>query len=156
MDRVFRIFVLLLAAVFAVACNPAAKFAVLEVDQPYFNGLTSVHTRATVENSSPKDLAVESATLFFAYKKRQLATARLMLPQTAPANSVERVRVDLRLESESLSHLQTLQRRAETNPDQLFVSLKARVRYGRVRRTVELHDVPYSVIIANFGPIIAQ
>lgn len=143
-------------AAVAVSCGPARKIAVAEVAEPYFNGLSSVHTRAVVVNSSAKGFAVERAMLTFSYKGRELAAARLMLPIEVAARSVERVRVDLKLESASLSNLQTLQRRAQTNPSQLSVSVSARVSFGRLKRDIELEGIPYSAIIANFGPIIGQ
>lgn len=149
----FGIVVVSLLAVVAVSCS-TAKVEVLEAEDPYFNGLTSVHTRATVCNSSRRDITVENATMFFYYKERELATAGLMLPVTVEAGATERVRIDMKLESGSLANLQALQRRAQTNPDRLTVSVRARIRWGKTRRTVELKDVRYSAIIANFGDII--
>lgn len=154
--RSVAVFALAAVALLAVSCGPARKIAVAGVDEPYFNGLSSVHTRAVVANGSAKDFVVESATLRFSYKGRELASARLMLPVEVPARSDGSVRVDLKLESASLSNLQTLQRRAQTNPSQLTVSVRARVRFGRAVRDVEIGDAPYSAIIANFGPIIGQ
>jgi hypothetical protein len=153
MERWLRIFALGFVAVWAVACNPASKFAVIDFDDLSFNGLSSVHTRAVVENSSNKELTVESATLVFGYKTRELATARLMLPVTVHAHSTERMRIDLRLEDTTLARLQTLERHAATNPDRLRVSVRACVRFGKMRRTVEARDVPLSAIIHNFEPV---
>lgn len=135
---------------FAAGCGPAEKITVIEADDPIFNGLTSVHTRAVVLNGAAKDLTVENAVLDFFYRERHLASARLMLPVTVHAGAAERVRIDLKLESESLSNLQTLQRRMETVPERLTVSVRAQVRYGKTRRTVEKKNIPYSAIIANF------
>jgi hypothetical protein len=153
MGKVVKILTLGLVGFLAVACNPAGKFAILEVDEPYFDGLTSVHTRAVVGNSSHKDFTVESATLVFNYKTRELATARLMLPVTVHADSTERMRIDLALEETSLARLQTLERRAQSNPDEVTVSVRAHVRFGKTRRVVELRDIPFSAIISNFEVI---
>lgn len=153
MKNIFQILLFSLALACVASCNPASGFALLDVDEPYFNGLTSVHTRALVQNDSRKDLTVENATLFFHYRNRELATARLMLPATVHAASTERVRVDLKLESGSLANLQALQRRAETNPDQLIVSVRARVCFGKMKRVVEMRDIPFSAIISNFEAI---
>ncbi len=138
------------AAFLLCACNPAAKFSVIEAGEPAFNGLKSVHGKAVVENAAKKNLVVESADLTFRYKNRKLATARLMLPIEVPAGEVSRVRYDLKLESESLSNLQTLQNRMQTNPSQIFVDVTAWVRYGGMRRKIEMKDVPYIGIISNF------
>ncbi|MDR0907896.1 MAG: hypothetical protein LBM63_04760 [Rikenellaceae bacterium] len=146
-------FLLGLLGLLAVACNPAAKFAVVEVEGPCFDGLTTVHTRAVVENSSRRDLTIKSATLVFGYKARELATARLMLPLTVHARSTEWVDIDLRIESTSLAGLRILERRATLNPAEVTVSVKAEVGFGRTRREVELRDVPLSAIISNFGVI---
>jgi hypothetical protein len=140
----------------AVACSPAERFAVVEVEDLYFDGLTSVHTRAVVENSSPKDLTVENATLVFSYKTRELATARLMLPVTIHAGFIERVRIDLRLEETTLARLQTLEKRAAANPSEVTVSVRAHVRFGKIKRVIDVRDVPFSAIIHNFGTINGQ
>jgi hypothetical protein len=153
MGKAVKILALGLVGFLAVACNPAGKFAILEVDEPYFDGLTSVHTRAVVKNSSGKDLTVESATLVFSYKTRLLVTARLMLPVTVHVSSTERVRIDLALEDTTLARLQTLERRAENNPDEVTVEMRAHVQFGKTRRVVELKDIPLSAIISNFEVI---
>jgi hypothetical protein len=153
MKQWFMTFVLGLVGLMTVACNPVAKFALIEVDEPYFDGLTSVHTRAVVGNSSHKELTVESATLVFNYKTRELATAVLMLPVEVHARTQERVRIDLRLENITLARLQTLERRAQANPDEVTVSVRASVRFGKMRRMVEMQNIPLSAIISNFGEI---
>ncbi len=149
----FQIFLCLLCLFLLGACNPAAKFSVIEAGEPVFNGLKSVHGRAVVESGAGKELVVENAVLDFRYKSRELATARLMLPIEIPAGEVSRVRYDLKLESESLSNLQTLQNRIHTNPSQVSVDVTAWVRYGKMRRKIEIKDVPYTGIIANFGTL---
>jgi hypothetical protein len=150
MKQVVKILIWGLILACAVACNPSSKFAILETGELYFDGLTSVHTHVMVENSSRKNLTVENAALVFRYKTRELATAGLMLPVTVHAFSAERVRIDLRLEDTTLAALQTLERRATSNPDQLMVSVRAHVRRGKNRRVIYLKDVPFSTIISNF------
>ncbi len=135
------------------SCNVPGRFSIVESEGPVFNGLTSVHGKALVENDAKKDLVVENAVLIFRYKKRELATARLMLPVEISAVGISRVRYDLKLESESLSDLQILQGRMETNPSHVFVDVTAWIRYGKIRRRIEMKDVSYTEIIANFGQL---
>jgi hypothetical protein len=149
----FKALILGAAPLLAVACNPASKFAVVEVDEPYFDGLVSLHTRAIVESRARKELTVESATIQVSYKTRELATARLMLPITIRPTSTERVRIDLKLEKTTLAKLQSLEKHAHTNPDELRVSIVARVKYGKFRKVVKVRDVPFSEFIINFETI---
>lgn len=150
MKRLAAILLVMSAAAMSAGCGPAGKITILETDDPYFNGLTSIHMRAVVRNAASKNLTVENATLDFFYKERHLAAAELMLPVMVRAKSAESVRIDLKLVSESLSNLRTLQRSMEAAPERLTVSVRAQVRYGNVRRSVEFKNVPFSAIIANF------
>ncbi len=133
------------------SCNPAEKFTVIEAREPLFFGLTSLHGKAVVKSDAKKDLVVESAILDFSYKNRHLAAARLMLPIEIPARAVSPVRYDLKLEPESLLSVQTLMNRMETNPSQVFVDVTAWVRYGNIRRKIEMEGIPYTQIIYNFA-----
>lgn len=153
MKNVFQKFILMIPLLWFVSCNLPTKFSIVESEELYFNGLTSVHGKAVVESGAKKNLVVENAVLTFRYKSRELATARLMLPIEVPTGEVSHVRYDLKLESESLSNLQTLQRRMETTPERLMVTVRAQVRYGRICRMVEKRDIPYSEIIRTFGAI---
>lgn len=132
---------------FAAGCNPAARIAVVEADEPVFNGIGSVHGKAVVESRAGKDLTVESATLVFRYKTRELATGRLMRPVEVPAGKTSPVRWDIAIEDGSLAELQTLVRRIEINPDKVLVDITARVRYGGIGRRVTMKDVPFSSLV---------
>ncbi len=143
--------ILLLSVCWLVGCNPAEKFSIVEAGVPSMNGLRSVHGKGTVESSAGQDLMIESAEISISYKERELVTARLMLPIDIPAGEISRVRYDLALENTSLAKLQTLQSRAFISPGQLFVDVKAWIKYGNIRRKVEVEGVPVSEIIANFG-----
>ena len=145
-----RLLVIFCTACLLASCNPPSKFRIVEADKYIFNGLTSVHGKAVVASSAGKDLVVESAVLDFRYKDRLLATARLMLPIEVPAGQVTPVRYDLRLESESLSNLQTLQNRVQTNATKVSVDITAWVHYGKIRRKIETHGVLSVSIISNF------
>lgn len=146
--------ILLLSVCWLVGCNPAGKFSIVEAGMPSMNGLRSVHGKATVESAAGRDLVIESADIVVRYKARELVTARLMLPIEVRGGAISRVRYDLALEDTSLAKLQTLQSRVFVSPGQLVVDVKAWVRYGGIRRKVELKDVPVSEIISNFGPLL--
>ena len=136
-------------------CNPAAKFSVVEAEMPILNGLTSLHGRATVENGGGRDFMVESAGFVVHYRDRELGTARLLLPIEIPAGEVSRVRYDFALEGLSLSSMGTLQSRIMTNPDAFTVDARGYVRWGGLRKKIEMKQVPLTGvmdIISNFVP----
>ncbi len=143
--------ILLLSVCWLVGCNPAGKFSIVEAGMPSMSGLRSVHGKAVVRSTAGQDLVIESADIVVRYKERELVRGRLILPIEMPSDAISRVRYDLALENTSLAKLQTLQSRAFISPGQLLVDVKAWVRYGNIRRKVELKDVPVSEIIANFG-----
>lgn len=145
-----KVLAILAAAFLSFSCGPAGKIGVVKADDPVFNGLTSIHGRADILNLARKDLVIESAVLNFRYKERKLAVARLMRSIEIPAQTRSNVRYDMKLESESLSDLQTLRNRMQTNPAQVFVDVTAYVRYGSVRRRIEKKNIEYIGIIANF------
>ena len=145
------IFTILLCGV--VGCNPAAKFSVVEAEAPTLNGLTSLHGKATIENTGTRDLMVESAGVVVKYRDRELGTARLLLPIEVPAGRTTGIRYDFALDNFTLSSLQTLQTRIFTNPDAFTVSGVGWVRWGCLRKKIEIKGM--SVIglmglISNF------
>jgi hypothetical protein len=139
----------------AAGCNPAAKFSVIEAGMPTLNGLSSLHGKATVANGGKRDATVESMNLTVDYRGRELGTARLLLPIEIPAGGANAIRYDFALEGLSLASLQTLQSRILVNPDAFTVDARGYVRWGGVRKKIELRDVPLvrvMGIISNFAP----
>lgn len=132
-------------------CDPASRFAVVEAEEPAMNGLASLHGRVVVESSARRDVMIESAWLVVRYKGRELAAARLMLPIAVPARRSSSVRWDLALEGLTIADLRTLENGMRSNPMQLTFDVKAYVRYGALRKKVEMRDVPVTRIITNFG-----
>jgi hypothetical protein len=139
----------------SAGCNPAAKFSVVEAGMPTLNGLASLHGTATVLNSGGRDVVVESATIVVHNRDRDLGTARLLLPiEIPPGGAATAVRYDLALGGLSLASLQAMQSRAFTNPDAFTVDVKGYVRWGAVRKKIELDGVPLArllEIISNFA-----
>ncbi len=128
-------------AVCALAgCNPAAKFAVVEAGTPTLHGLSSLHGRAVVENTGARALTVENAVVTVRYRDRELGRARIMLPVVIPPGATE-VRYDLALEGVTLAGMQTLQSRIMSNPGAVTVDLDGWIRWGRLRKKIELRDV---------------
>lgn len=146
-----KVFAILVAAVLSFSCGPAGKIGVVDAGEPVFNGLTSIHGKADVLNLAKKDLVIENAVLNFRYKERELASARLMRPVEITAQTLAGIRYDMKLESESLSDLQTLRNRMQTNPAQVFIDVTANVRYGNVRKRIVRKNIRYIEIITNFG-----
>jgi hypothetical protein len=129
------------------ACNPATKFSVVEARMPTLHGLTALHGEATVGNASARDLMIENATFVVSYRGRELGSARLLLPVAIPAGRTTSVRYDLALEGVSLSSLQTLQSRIATNPGAFTVDVDGWVRWGAMRRKIEMKDVEATRLI---------
>ncbi len=140
--RRFIFIVVLLLLV--VGCNPAEKFSIVPAGMPSMNGLKSLHGKATVESTAGKDLMVESAFIVVKYKERELGTARV------PAKERSAVRYDLALDGLSPANLQILQTRIFLNPSQITVDVKGFVKYGAMRKKVEIKEVPFTYIITNF------
>jgi hypothetical protein len=134
------------------SCNPAAKFAVVDVGGPSMMGLRSVHGTATVVSEARRDLTIESAVVTVAYRQTELVSARLMRPITIAAGGETRVRYDMALENTSLARLQTLMSRISIEPSGVSADIEAWVRYGAFRRKIELNDVPESEIFSIFAP----
>ncbi len=139
----------------AAGCNPAEKFSVTEAGMPTLNGLSSLHGEATVENAGGRDIMVESAVFVVRYKERELGTARLLLPIEIPAGGTADIRYDFALDNFTLSSLQTLQSRIFTNPDAFTVDVKSWVRWGGIRKKIEIKEVDIMQImeiISTFAP----
>jgi hypothetical protein len=151
-EKLRKFLFLFFTSVIIAGCTPATKIAIMEAGVPVVNGISSIHGKALVESRAGKTLVVEYCDLNFRYKTRELATGRLILPIEVPAGGISRVRYDVAIENSSLAKLRTLMSRMEINPEQVFVDVKAKVRYGNIRRTVEMKDVPYSEFILNFVP----
>jgi hypothetical protein len=130
-------------------CNPAAKISLVDFGPQDFYGIRSVHGKALVESRAEKTLVIENATVVLRYKSRELST-RLMLPIEIPPGERTWVRYDLKLDAVSLSDLQTVLRRMEQHSEQLLVDVRAQVRYGGIRRTIEMKDIPYSEFYTNY------
>ena len=153
MSRKLRKFLLIIALLPMAGCNPAEKFSIVRAGMPSMNGLKSLHGKATVESSAGKDLMVESALLVVKYKERELGTARLMLPIEVPAKERSAVRYDLALEGLSPANFQILQTRIFLNPSQITVDVEGYVKYGAMRKKIEIKKVPFTYIISNFGAL---
>ncbi len=147
--KILFIIVLLLS----VGCNPADKFSVVQAPVPMLNGLKSLHGKAVVESRAGRDLMLESALLTVKYKDGELGTARLMLPIELPAKEKTAVRYDLALDGLSPANLRILQTRAFLNPSALTVDVKGYVRYGAMRKKLDIKNIPLSYIITNFGAL---
>lgn len=132
-------------------CNPADKFTLVEAEMPTMYGLRSVHGTAVVESTAGRDFMIESALITVIYKERDLVTARLMQPVELPAGEISHIRYDFALENTTLLRLQTLASRIPVEPSGLTADLKAWVRYGGIRRKVEIEGITKSDIIAIFG-----
>ncbi len=152
-DSGFRSFLFIVILFLSVGCNPADKFSVVPAGMPSMNGLRSLHGKAVVESRAGKDLMLESALLTVKYKDGELGTARLMLPVELPAKEKTAVRYDFALEGLSPANLRILQTRALLNPSALTVDVKGYVRYGKMRKKIDLKNVPMSYIIPIFGTL---
>lgn len=147
MRKVFHI--LLLCAL--AGCNPAERFSILEAGMPALDGTRSVHGRLVVENSSVRDLMIESAAVTFRYKGKELAAARLMRPVELPAGVTSWVRYDFAIENTSPANLYTLQTRMLTVPGQITVDVKGYVRWGGMRKKVTMEGIPALDIVLASG-----
>ena len=139
----------------AAGCNPVEKFSVTEAAMPTLNGLSSLHGKATVENAGGRDVMLESATFVVRYRDRELGSARLLLPIEIPAGGTTRIRYDFALDNFTLSSLQTLQSRIWVNPDAFTVDVNGWVRWGGIRKKIEIKEVgiiQIMEIISTFAP----
>lgn len=121
---------------------------------PTLNSLSSLHGTATVENAGGRDVMVESAVLVVRYRDRELGSARLMLPIEIPAGATTEIRYDFAFDDVSLSSMQTIQSRIFTNPDAFTVDVKGWVRWGGIRKKIEMKEVSLiriMGIITNFA-----
>ena len=136
-------------------CNPAAKIVVVEAGAPALNGLSSLHGKATVANTGARGVAIESMEIAVGYRGRELGTARLLLPVEIPAGMTTAIRYDFAIEGMSLASAQTLQSRIFTHIDAFTVDVYGYVRWGGIRKKIDLHRVPLAGllgIISNFAP----
>ncbi len=148
--------ILLLAVVLWVVagCTVAPPFIVEETGTPTMNGLRSLHGTATVTNLRKADIMVESATFTVRYRGRELGSARLLLPIELPGGARTAIRYDFALEGVSPASLQTLQSRLFVNPGAFSADLKGWVRWGCLRKKVEIEWTELSEvtgIISNFA-----
>ncbi len=136
-------------------CNPAAKIVVAEAETPVLNGLSSLHGKATVVNGGARDITIESMNIGIDYRDRELGSARLLLPIEIAAGETNRIRYDFALDDFTLSSLRTLQSRIATNPDAFTVDVHGYIKWGGVRKKIDLNRVPlagFLGIISNFAP----
>ena len=136
-------------------CTVAPPFIVEQAGAPAMNGLRSLHGTATVTNLRKADIMLESATFTVRYRGRELGSARLLLPVELPGGAQTAIRYDFALEDLSPSSLQTLQTRLFINPGAFSVEVKGWVRWGCLRKKVEIEWTELSEvmgIISNFVP----
>lgn len=155
LNKLRKIFFVIVLLFGLTGCDPARRFALREMEAPDLNGLSSLHGRAVVENGGSRDLMLESANVVVSYRGRELSSARLLLPVEIPAGVTTAIRYDFALDGLSLSSLQTMQSRILTNAGAFTVDVKGYVRWGRIRKKIDLKGVPLTGvmgIIANFTP----
>jgi hypothetical protein len=130
-----------------VGCGLVPKFSVTEAQMPTLNGFSSLHGEVTVENAGRHDIMVESGTLTVHYKERTLGSARLILPIEIPARATTEIRYDFALDGVMLSSMQTFQSRILIAPDAFTVDIQAWVRWGGVRKKIEIKDVSLTQVM---------
>jgi len=148
---------MLVAAVTLAGCSPAAKFSVSSATEPTIVGdIEAVNGHATVENATGRDLTVESARIVLRYRDREVATARLLLPVEVPARGRAEVRYDLAVEGLSMAEARALGTRLLTNPAALTADVTAHVRWGALRKRIDLEAVPVTRLMTAFSSGSAQ
>jgi hypothetical protein len=81
------------------------------------------------------------------YKDRSLGSARLMLPIEIPARATTPIRYDFALDGVTLSSMQTIQSRILIAPDAFTVDIRGWVRWGGVRKKIEIKEVSLTQVM---------
>lgn len=150
--RLGRLAATALAVIALAGCSPSTKFRVVEAPPPVMTGTDAINGRAMVVNDSGRDLMVESAHIVLRYRGRELGRARLLLPVAVPVGGPTAVRYDFALEGLTAGTVRALGVRLLANPDAVTADVTARVRWGALRKNIDLKDVPATRLMALIAP----
>ncbi len=145
------IFSILVATIFTLSsCNPVEKVSVVEAPMPKFRPMTELAGEIVVRNDGATAVKIENASLTAFYRGRMLVTANLAEPVVAPARTTSRINYVFELENISLATLAAIPG-AIADPSRVTVDVEARIRYGAIRKKINIKNMPLNKIITNFG-----
>lgn len=147
---------LLSGALLLAACGGAVRkigpVRPVEFDRHGWSGADLV---LQVGNASSHDLRLHSAEIVFSYDGATVGTATLIREAVAPKRSLDRIVTRWRLRVEDPAAALLIQKRIEAHEyDRIAVSYTLRIRFGAAGKTFSAAEVPLSIFLATFEPII--